>query len=173
MTDTNTADDIRTDGGAQVDDSLAVEDAPDYDNPETAQKAREQAQAKFDDARAEQEEASELKQRLEQARQDQRVDVTIYGEDVGFTRLEGDTIEWLEDLAEDFAGLDEDGLDDDQYETYKSATRRITELLAEHSVDDTLDYEFWAAEPPEVRQSLLMKVRQEMADGVEAAAEFR
>ena len=114
------------------------------------------------------------KERLERARETATITATLYGEPIEFTRLDGETIEWLEDLGQQFQGIDEeDELTDEQMETYREVRAETPRLLADHSTDADLDAAFWGDFEPDLRQALLMELRQQQSEETEQQISFR
>ncbi|MFC6825666.1 hypothetical protein [Halopelagius fulvigenes] len=148
MTDTN--DNIRTDGGAQVDNSPEI--GPDYDNPETAQKAREMAQEKLDEKKAEAKKNQSIKQQLEQAADEETIFVPVFEDkdlEVEFSTLSTNEATRLMAISEEFEAIDEGEVDAENEgeirDRFREMVSDISEILGDKAVDESLsDPDWWS-----------------------------
>lgn len=133
----------------------------------------------YEEDKAERQEAWEdslsKKERLQRARESRTFTIVLFGtEDVEFRRLTGDHIEWLEDLGEKFRGTgDEDELTDAQLAEYRKARTKTATVLGDRACNPEFDAAFWRDFEPELRQTILMKLRQRQSKDVSDQVSFR
>lgn len=85
---------------------------------------------------------------------------------LGGTRLEmylldAKTEDWLEEVGVRFSGFDEESqLTPEQQEEYIEARDRMVEILAEHTVNEDYDIDFWRQVPKRYRQETIASLIQ-------------
>lgn len=101
------------------------------------------------------------KRRLQQKREEKTVTVRIDGSPTKFSPLSGKESDWIDDLAGEYAGVEEEDMNETEYDEYVEMRERITEMLADHAKNPVLDYDFWAdTYPIEDRQRFVGKLKQ-------------
>lgn len=117
-------------------------DAPDYDNPEAAERLRDEL------SRREQEQTEQIassltvKERLEQKRDESTVEHEFMDETLEFRRPGADLQKRGIVLSKEFGGEDEEEID---AETTAELVDYMTGVLADLSINDELDEEFWGS----------------------------
>lgn len=118
--------------------SVTPADFAEKENAEWVAEARNRLAEAHTEEQRERSKAASLRRQLEQARGEKRVTVTIDGYDVVFQRAPGERQkEMLVRLASIEGG-------DFEADDLTAALDSMWETLAEFSVDDDLDYEFWS-----------------------------
>lgn len=139
------------------------------DNPEMAEAIFEHAREQEEQHREEQTKAARDKQAILNAVQSETVDVRLYGTRIEFTVLTGEEEDWIEDTSSQFLEVDdEDDLDPEEFRRYQRARDEMKQLLADHSVPDEFDYEFWSKLPSAKRQQTLGRLREGGIDATRA-----
>lgn len=115
-------------------------DGPNYDNPERAQRLREELVRREKTEQEQQAEALSIKQRLQKKRDEKTIEQDFMGETLEFRPAGAARQKRGIVLSQRFGGTDEDELD---AEVTADLVDYMVGTLAELSVNEELDEEFW------------------------------
>lgn len=115
-------------------------DAPDYDNPESAQRLRDELVRRQQSEQEQQAEALSVKHRLEQKRDENTFEEDFMGETLEFRPAGAARQKRGIVLSQRFGGEDADDIDP---EVTADLVDYMVEMLADLSMNDELDDEFW------------------------------
>lgn len=78
---------------------------------------------------------------------------------IEMTLLDGETEDWLETVGVRFSDVNEETqLSKERQDEYLESRDRMTEILAEHSVNEEYDADFWQQVPKNYRQKCLQSL---------------
>lgn len=135
---------------------MSVDATPSFDNPEMATAVEAQFADKQQTERKELAEAQSDKREILETFDSETVDVRLKRWRITMETVDGDTETWLENVGVRFSDINEESeLDKERQDDVIEAKDRMKRILAEHSVEDQYDYDFWSQIPRRYRQECL------------------
>lgn len=154
-------------GAEPADDESEHRAVANYDNPEDREELREVVFEKQEQREAERREAHADEEAILNAIERETITVRLKGKPMEFRRFLGDTEDEIDSLVAKYQtgdlaeAEDEDDLDDDMLEDFRSDKNRFAEILAEHNADEgKYGFAFWKRLPTDIRMEVINKIRQ-------------
>lgn len=138
---------------------MSVESTPSFENEDMAAAIAEQhgeiEQSKHEDHA----QAQSDKRAILDAFADETVHVRLKSWRIEMETLDGTTEDWLEETGVEFSDVNEESeLSEERKAEYLDARNRMTGILADHSLNDEYDFEFWSQIPKKDRQEVLQSL---------------
>lgn len=138
---------------------MSTETTPSFDNEDMATAVEEQFKETKQSQREDFAEAKTDKRKILDAFEDETVHVRLKTWRVEMATLDGKTEDWMERTGVEFSDVDEESqLSEERKAEYIDAQENMIRILADHSVADDYDFEFWSQIPKQYRQEVLQSL---------------
>jgi hypothetical protein len=138
---------------------MSTETTPSFDNEDMATAVEEQFKETKQSQREDFAEAKTDKRKILDAFEDETVHVRLKTWRVEMATLDGKTEDWMERTGVEFSDVDEESqLSEERKAEYIDAQENMIRILADHSVADDYDFEFWSQIPKQYRQDVLQSL---------------
>lgn len=138
---------------------MSTETTPSFDNEDMATAVEEQFKETKQSQREDFAEAKTDKRKILDAFEDETVHVRLKTWRVEIATLDGKTEDWMERTGVEFSDVDEESqLSEERKAEYIDAQENMIRILADHSVADDYDFEFWSQIPKQYRQEVLQSL---------------
>lgn len=109
-----------------------------------------------------------LARKIEQRREDKTIHIRVEGAKVP-CEPPGGVVDEVQDMAGEFAGVDEDEMTDEEFARYQEMRDRVDEILGEKSKDSEMTTAWWSQTfSPEERQRYLGQLARGGEEGKDA-----
>lgn len=138
---------------------MSAESAPSFANEDMAaaivEQHKEQKQSQHEDHA----QAQSDKRKILTAFDEETVHVRLKTWRIEMVTLDGTTEDWMERKGVEFSDVDEESqLSEERKADYIDAQENMVRILADHSVNEDYDFEFWSQIPKQYRQEVLQSM---------------
>ena len=132
-----------------------------FENLEQVEQSLEKGEAEREERHEELTQQEREKEQLLDALLGDTFHIRVGAKRMKCTPIDGKEDDSIEDMMFEFIGIeDEEDLTKEQRDKYLDGREQMVEMLAEHTVDDKWDYDFWKRAPKHVRQEAMRDIRE-------------